>query len=565
MSKIFLIGFIGVGKTTVGRVLADSLNYGFIDMDDNKYWTKLGYSAGSTARDEMYESNREKFWDIETDILKDLCMNNHENLVIATGGSTVLREENRNLMKKSGGIIVYMKSNVKTLNDRINNSEDYKKAGIRNRFSLEDMKIFMDGREPKYKIASLEVDTNDKSIEEVCFNVELYVRLYNNNIDIKVLKENNVFLVGSSILRLFMNIPLDTDLDFYIEMEENYKRVDKYFNNNFHFNYDWTMEDGNFKSYKCNSNEVQLMNRLQSVDEFIGNFDFTIIKSYFSFKDEKFVFHKRFFDDIKNKRLVYESDSCTGPFGSVRRVDKYKKLGFKVDNKSFKKLYDIVKSTEEGDYLDKLKGMVKKVSWLRNEEIYPSIPNIDFFVNWLMEIKEHKYFDKFNYYLFGGFISWPEKTKDIDILITKRDGQHATLKELEELMVDMFNSAYDNHKFFLDTHYMRIPQWIGDYPRDREVLKSVERKQLFITITKYKPEYMVRFKRYGKLNCCYMGTWEKFWKDKDIESEMINRWVDLDANYAKMVDLRRIIKYYDKNIQRNIEDFLNEFQEYSGY
>ena len=558
MSKIFLIGFIGVGKTTVGRVLADSLNYTFYDTDDEQHWDRLGFS-----QDELFFNDREKFHEVESDILK-FILRDKKNSVISTGGSIVLREENINLMK-SGGIIVYMKSNVKTLNDRINNSEDYKKVAIRNRFSLEDMKIFMDDREPKYKIANLEVDTNDKSIEEVCLNIELYVRLYNNNIDIKVLKENNVFLVGSSILRLFMNIPLDTDLDFYIEMEENYKRVDEYFNNNFHFNYDWTMEDGNFKSYKCNSNEVQLMNRLESVDKFIDNSDFRITKSYFSFKDEKFVFHKRFFDDIKNKRLVYESKDNPGPIGTMKRIDKYEKLGFKVDNKSFKKLYDIVKFTEEGGYLDKLKGVVKKVSWLRGEEIYPNIPNIDVFVNWLMEIKEHKYFDKFNYYLFGGFISWPEKTKDIDILITKRDGQYATLKELEELMVNMFNSAYDTHGFFLDTCYMRIPQWIADYPRNKEILKSVERKQLFITITKYKPEYVVRFKRYGKLNCCYMGTWEKFWKDKDIESEMIHRWVDLDANYARIIDLRRIIKYYENNNKRNIGDFLNEFQEYSGY
>ena len=77
---------------------------------------------------------------------------------------------------------------------------------------------------------------------------------------------------------------------------------------------------------------------------------------------------------------------------------------------------------------------------------------------------------------------------------------------------------------------------------------------------------MVKFKRYGKLNCCYMGTWEKFWKDKDSESEMIHRWVDLNGDYARMVDLRRIIKYYeDENKERNIENFLNEFQEYSGY
>ena len=296
MSKIFLIGFIGVGKTTVGRVLADSLNYTFYDTDDDQHWDRLGFS-----RDELFFNDREKFHEVESGILK-FILRDKKNSVISTGGSIVLREENINLMK-SGGIIVYMKSNVKTLNDRINNSEDYKKVAIRNRFSLEDMKIFMDDREPKYKIANLEVDTNDKSIEEVCLNIELYVRFYNNNIDIKVLKENNVFLVGSSILRLFMNIPLDTDLDFYIEMEENYKRVDEYFNNNFHFNYDWTIEDANLKSYKCNSNEVQLMNRLESVDKFIDNSDFRITKSYFSFKDEKFVFHKRFFEDIKNKEI----------------------------------------------------------------------------------------------------------------------------------------------------------------------------------------------------------------------------------------------------------------------
>jgi hypothetical protein len=210
--------------------------------------------------------------------------------------------------------------------------------------------------------------------------------------------------------------------------------------------------------------------------------------------------------------------------------------------------------------------MYKKKSWLRNEEVYPITPNIDAFVNWLMDIKDHSNLKKFNVYLWGGFISRPDETKDIDVLITKRNGQYTTLKELEELMVDMFDSAYDTHKFFLDTHYMRIPQWIGDYPRNKEFLKSVERKQLFITITKNEDKGIVcKYKRYGKLNCCYMSSFGPLsgWDKED--SALINRWVDLDANYAKMVDLRRIIKYYENNKERNMEDFLNEFQEYSGY
>ena len=395
--------------------------------------------------------------------------------------------------------------------------------------------------------------------EDKFYIQKLYELLKLNNIDIEVLKNNNVYLLGGSILRLFMGLPLDTDLDFYFETEENYKNVIRYLDDNFDFQYDV----GTFRSYKCNSNEVQLINKFQPIDEFIGNFDFTIIKSYFSFKEEKFVFHKRFFDDIKNKKLVYDTDNSPGPLSSMRRADKFKKLGFEVDDESFKKLYEDVGTTDGEIELDLLKGMCKKKSWLRDEEVYPIAPNIDVFVNWLMDIQHHKYFDKFNYYLTGGFISWPEKTKDVDIIITKRDGQQTTLKELEELMVDMFDSAYDNHKFFLDTFYMRTPQWIADYPRDREVLKSVERKQLFITITKYEDtEIVCKYRRYGLLNCAYTGS---FTLRGTKPSVLVDRWIDLNSNYTRWVDLRKIIKYYENNNKRNIEDFKEKFQEYSGY
>ena len=174
MSKIFLIGYMGVGKTTVGRVLADSINYGFIDMDDNKYWTKLGYSVGSAARIEMYESNREKFWDIETDILKDLCMNNHENLVIATGGSTVLREENVDSMKSSGTII-FLNSNAKTIHDRLKNSDN--SLHMTKNYNEENVKEYRKGREPKYKVGDLEIDTSDKSVEEVSSTIIKLLKL----------------------------------------------------------------------------------------------------------------------------------------------------------------------------------------------------------------------------------------------------------------------------------------------------------------------------------------------------------------------------------------------------
>jgi hypothetical protein len=378
-----------------------------------------------------------------------------------------------------------------------------------------------------------------------------------NNVDIKVLKENNVYLMGGSILRLFMGLPLDTDLDFYFVDNKSFKNVDEYFENNFTFLY----ESPTSKNYQVGNLIVQLIHNVKSMgsyDDIVSTFDFTLATGCFDFKNNKFRYSKSYFDDIKNKRLIPNSDlNNQYSVNLLHRIEKFKSLGFTVDDE----LVNEVK--KRPIVVDKFQQRVVKKSWLRNEDVYPNIPNIDVFVNWLMEIKEHKYFDKFNYYLFGGFISWPEKpTRDIDILISKRDGKYGTLEELELIMVDMFDLAYDIHGFFLDTFYMRTPQWIADYPRDENILRSVEQKGLWVTITKDQPVYSLKFRRYGKLNCCYRPSFTNWW---DNGSDMINRWVNLNANYARIIDLRRIIKYYENNKERNMKDFLNEFQEYSGY
>ena len=405
------------------------------------------------------------------------------------------------------------------------------------------------------------VKTLSKSYSINCFQKKsekrvLYELLKVNDIDIKVLNENKVYLMGGAILRLFMELPLDTDLDFYFIDYENFKNVNDYFKKNFTFLYESPL----FKNYQVGNLVVQLINNKKFMgvyDDIVFTFDFTISTGCFDFKDEVFRHSKTYFEDIENKRLIPNSDlNNQFPTNLFHRIEKFKSLGFTIDDE----LVDEIKDRPIVN--DEFYQRVVKKSWLRNKDVYPIIPNINVFVNWLIDIKEHRYFDKFNVYLWGGFISWPEKTKDVDILITKRDGQCVTLKELEELMVDMFDSAYNIHGFFLDTFYMRTPQWIADYPRSEEILRSIEQKGLWITITKYKPEYSIKFRRYGKLNCCYRPSFTN-WYDND--SDMINRWVNLDANYTRMVDLRRIIKYYENNRERNIEDFLNKFQEYSGY
>ena len=67
MSKIFLIGYMGVGKTTVGKVLSEKLNCDFIDPDDKEHWIRRGFPNG---RSDAWHVSKEKFYDIETEILK---------------------------------------------------------------------------------------------------------------------------------------------------------------------------------------------------------------------------------------------------------------------------------------------------------------------------------------------------------------------------------------------------------------------------------------------------------------------------------------------------------------
>ena len=194
--------------------------------------------------------------------------------------------------------------------------------------------------------------------------------------------------------------------------------------------------------------------------------------------------------------------------------------------------------------------------------------NFEGFIDWALDVKYHKYFNEFDYYLWGGIISWPANTIDIDILISKRNGVNTKLNHLESVILD-FRNSWDKYGIVIDPCYMRKPQWIADYPRHEDMLRQVEKKTLMINVSDSFDENGVakniNFRRIGKMNCYLRPCFTDWWENDEEKDDLIKRWVDLDANFARLVDLRKIIKYYDNNKERNIEDFLNKFQEYSGH
>ncbi len=111
MPLLFLIGYRGSGKTTVGRMVAGRLGWAFVDAD-----AVLEERYGRTIREVFAAEGEAGFRDKEAAILADLCA--RTDTVIATGGGIVLREENRKLLKRHG-FVAWLTADPATLLARI--------------------------------------------------------------------------------------------------------------------------------------------------------------------------------------------------------------------------------------------------------------------------------------------------------------------------------------------------------------------------------------------------------------------------------------------------------------
>ena len=114
--NISLIGFMGSGKTTVGKILADRLNFLFIDLD------KVIELAEDKTISEIFKSGGEKYFrDIESEVIKKIYIN--ENCVFACGGGIVEREENMDFIKQNS-LIVYLYVSPRQAFKRLKDVED---------------------------------------------------------------------------------------------------------------------------------------------------------------------------------------------------------------------------------------------------------------------------------------------------------------------------------------------------------------------------------------------------------------------------------------------------------
>ncbi|HEY3477209.1 MAG TPA: 3-dehydroquinate synthase, partial [Anaerolineales bacterium] len=113
MPHMFLYGPPGTGKSTIGRVLAHSLDLPFMDLD-----RAIEKKAGMEIAQMMEQQGEATFRDLETAALKDIVVTGASDKVIALGGGALLRDENRIVAETHGTVIVLM-AELPTLLERL--------------------------------------------------------------------------------------------------------------------------------------------------------------------------------------------------------------------------------------------------------------------------------------------------------------------------------------------------------------------------------------------------------------------------------------------------------------
>src|SRR5579871_4310590 len=96
--NIILCGFMGTGKSTVGKIVAERLGWMFVDTDE-----LIEKMAGRPIRQIFSEFGETWFRDLESDLCQSLA--DFDHLIIATGGGIVLRPENRERLLRAGLVI----------------------------------------------------------------------------------------------------------------------------------------------------------------------------------------------------------------------------------------------------------------------------------------------------------------------------------------------------------------------------------------------------------------------------------------------------------------------------
>lgn len=167
MKHIFLIGFMGCGKSAVSAYMSQNYNMDIIEMDE-----EIVRRENMTIPHIFENKGESYFRNLETKLLQELEGESFK--IVSCGGGVVLREENVEVMKKNG-FIVLLTAEPQTILERV--KEDDNRPLLRGNKNVGYIKELLEKRMPNYtKAADIIVQTDNKSIKEICEEILDYRR-----------------------------------------------------------------------------------------------------------------------------------------------------------------------------------------------------------------------------------------------------------------------------------------------------------------------------------------------------------------------------------------------------
>nr|WP_262384449.1 shikimate kinase AroK [Pseudomonas fragi] len=159
---MILVGPMGAGKSTIGRLLAKELHLPFKDSDK-----EIEVRTGANIPWIFDKEGEPGFRDRETAMIVELC---HENgIVLATGGGAVMRSENRQALR-NGGRVVYLHASIEQQVART--SRDRNRPLLRNANPEKILRDLLAVRDPLYReIADLVVETDERPPRMVVLDI----------------------------------------------------------------------------------------------------------------------------------------------------------------------------------------------------------------------------------------------------------------------------------------------------------------------------------------------------------------------------------------------------------
>ena len=159
MINIFLIGFMGSGKSTVASCLAKKYGMEIVEMDQ-----VIVEREGMSISDIFAHKGETYFRDVESQLLTEIQAK--QDRVISCGGGVVIREQNVKEMKKCGKVVL-LNAKPETILERV--KDDKNRPLLQGKKDVSFIGDMMEQRRPKYeKAADFIIETDGKGAEEIC-------------------------------------------------------------------------------------------------------------------------------------------------------------------------------------------------------------------------------------------------------------------------------------------------------------------------------------------------------------------------------------------------------------